>query len=156
MVFRALASLLNGNTRSYKVRLVLHLYGVPVTPENARHLVATLIADGSPHALSAANEIQKGLDRQLYAVGLERVQRDAILAVLDPPGGLEELRGCWREIIASACSRRCSSEITPAQANAVGFSGCPATNQVIRSDDAEPDQPERNADERRTRLNPPR
>ncbi len=73
---------------------MLHLYGVPVTPENARDLVASLIADGGRHALSAAEEIQKGLDRQLYAVGLERVQRDAILAVLeDPPPGLEELRG---------------------------------------------------------------
>jgi hypothetical protein len=73
---------------------MLHLYGVPVTPENARHLIATLIADGGPHALSAAAEIQKGLDRQLYAVGLQAVQRDAVLAVLkDPPAGLVELRG---------------------------------------------------------------
>ena len=37
---------------------------------------------------------QKGLDRQLYAAGLEPQQRVAILAVLeDPPAGLEELRG---------------------------------------------------------------
>jgi hypothetical protein len=82
------------NTCSYKVRQVLHLYGVPVTPENARHLVATLIADGGPHALSAAKEIQKGVDRELYAVGLERAHRDAVLAVLEAaPAGLEELRG---------------------------------------------------------------
>jgi hypothetical protein len=55
---------------------------------------ATLIADGAPHALSAVAEIQKGLDRQLYAVGLERAQREAILAVLaNPPESLAELRG---------------------------------------------------------------
>ena len=40
--------------------------------------------------------VQKGLDRQLYAVGLERPQRTAILAVPvleDPPAGLAELGG---------------------------------------------------------------
>ena len=73
---------------------MLHLFGVPITTEDARHLVATLIADGGPHAITAAGLIEKGLDRQLYAVGLESQQRDAILAVLkDPPAGLEELRG---------------------------------------------------------------
>jgi hypothetical protein len=38
--------------------------------------------------------IQKGVERDLYAVALEPAERDAILAVLeDPPDGLAELRG---------------------------------------------------------------
>jgi hypothetical protein len=100
------ASALSRNTRSYKVGRVLHLYGVPVTPENARHLVATLIADGGPHALSAAGEIQKGLDRELYAVGLERQERDAILAVLEaPPEALLSSAECSLATSATEGSR---------------------------------------------------
>jgi hypothetical protein len=78
----------------------------PITPENARHLVATLIADGGPHALTAAKEIQKGLDRQLYAVGLEAAQRDSVvLSVLeDPPTGSRSSAECLRGISAIACS----------------------------------------------------
>ena len=39
--------------------------------------------------MSAAATIQKGVDRDLYAVALEPNERDAILAVLeDPPAGL--------------------------------------------------------------------
>ena len=73
---------------------MLTLYGVSVTAENARHIVASLFADGSPAAMSAAAMIQKGVDRDLYAVALEPEERDAILAVLeDPPAGLEDLRG---------------------------------------------------------------
>ena len=34
-------------------RPMLTLYGVAVTAENARHIVATLILDGSPDALDA-------------------------------------------------------------------------------------------------------
>jgi hypothetical protein len=38
--------------------------------------------------------INKGVDRELYAVALTPAMRDAILAVLeDPPEGLVELRG---------------------------------------------------------------
>jgi hypothetical protein len=44
---------------------MLTLYGVAVTAENARHIVASLIADGSPAAMSAAAMIQKGVDRDL-------------------------------------------------------------------------------------------
>lgn len=72
----------------------LRLYGIPVTDADARHLVATLIADGGPDAIAAAEIIGKGVDRDLYAVGLDPQMRDAILAVLeDPPDGLVELRG---------------------------------------------------------------
>jgi hypothetical protein len=73
---------------------MLTLCGVAVTSENARHLVATLIANGSPDAIAAAALIAKGADHELYAVGLTPAMRDAILSVLDhPPAGLEQLRG---------------------------------------------------------------
>ena len=73
---------------------VLYLSGRSVTAANAHHLIATLMADGSPAAMSAAAMIQEGVDRDLYAVGLEPEERDAILAVLEnPPDGLEELQG---------------------------------------------------------------
>ena len=72
---------------------LLRLFGIPVTAADARHLTATLIADGEPHALSAAHVIEKGLERDLYTVVLERDQRDAILRVLDDaPAGLTALR----------------------------------------------------------------
>ena len=71
---------------------MLTLYGVAVTAENARHLVATLIADGEPHALTAAAMIQRCLDQELFAVALESEERDAILTVLNnPPADLKEL-----------------------------------------------------------------
>jgi hypothetical protein len=76
------------------VESILTLFGVAVTAENARHIVASLIADGSPAAMSAAAMIQRGVDRDLYAVALEPEEKGAILAVLeDPPAGLEDLRG---------------------------------------------------------------
>ena len=69
---------------------MLTLYGVSVTAENARHIVGSLFADGSPAAMSAAAAIEKGVDRDLYDVELEPEERDAVLAVLkDPPPGLE-------------------------------------------------------------------
>jgi hypothetical protein len=44
--------------------------------------------------MSAAAMIQKGVDRDLYAVALEPAECDAILAVREePPDGLVELRG---------------------------------------------------------------
>ena len=61
---------------------MLTLFGVSVTAENARHIVASLFADGSPAAMSAAATIQKGVDRDLYAVALEPEERNAILARL--------------------------------------------------------------------------
>ncbi len=66
---------------------MLALYGVAVAAENARHIIASLFADGSPAAMSAAAAIQKGVDRDLYAVALEPEERDAILAVLEESRG---------------------------------------------------------------------
>jgi hypothetical protein len=45
---------------------MLTLYGVSVTAENARHLVATLILDGTPDSLAAAEMINKGVDRGTF------------------------------------------------------------------------------------------
>lgn len=45
-------------------------------------------------AVAAALMLEKGVERNLYAVGLSREERTAVLGVLDdPPDGLAELRG---------------------------------------------------------------
>lgn len=73
---------------------MLRLYGIPVPAPDARHLVASLIADDEPGALSAAAIITNGLDRELAAVALPAAERRAILRQLeDPLEGLAELRG---------------------------------------------------------------
>lgn len=76
------------------VESVLRAYGIPVDEPDARRLVASLVAEGTPAAISAANMIGKGVDRGLYAIGLARDERDAVLAVREePPASLAELRG---------------------------------------------------------------
>jgi hypothetical protein len=73
---------------------VLRLHGIPIADDDARHLVTTLFAGGAPAAVAAAGMIAKGIERDLYTVGLNPEMRDAILSVLeDPPDGLVELRG---------------------------------------------------------------
>lgn len=67
--------------------------GIPATDADARQLVATVVAAGSPAAI-AAGTIRGAVDRGFCAVGLDEETRDTILAVLeDPPDGLVELRG---------------------------------------------------------------
>jgi len=74
--------------------VMLHLYGIPVSEADGRALIASLVADGSLDALSAAGRVSLGLERDLYAVALAPAERDAILVQLeDPPDGLAELRG---------------------------------------------------------------
>jgi hypothetical protein len=73
---------------------MLHLYSIPVTPDDARHLVATLISGRFTAGAHRREMILKGVDRELYAVAVTPEERDAILSVLeDPPEGLAELRG---------------------------------------------------------------
>lgn len=73
---------------------MLRILGIPIADSDARGLVATLLAEGSPDALSAAAILSKGVDRELYAIALTRAERTAVLACLeDPPDGLVELRG---------------------------------------------------------------
>ena len=62
-------------------------------PEDARHLVAKLLADGSPDAIDTARSVTHALDSHAMSVALTTNQRSAILAALeDPPSGdLSEL-----------------------------------------------------------------
>ena len=79
------------------VAAVLVLYGIPISDDDCRALVASLLADGSPDALAAAGRISKRLEstagRGLVALTAEH--RDAILQLLEDPQSpaLVELRG---------------------------------------------------------------
>lgn len=80
--------------RSVLVQTLLWLFGVPVSPDDARALVTTLITEGTAPAFAAAARISQALERGVRVVGLEPRQRDAVLATLEsPPDGLAELRG---------------------------------------------------------------
>jgi hypothetical protein len=71
-----------------------HLYGCPVNPDDAAWLVAELYRDAHAPAVGAAIAIERGLERELYAVALTPAERGAILGVLlDAPDSLAELRG---------------------------------------------------------------
>lgn len=72
---------------------MLRVYGVQVTEEDGRYLVAKLLAAGSLNAVSAAERIADGVKRGLfYAVALSAPQREAVFSILeDPPAGLIEL-----------------------------------------------------------------
>ena len=73
---------------------MLHLYGAPVSPDDAGWIVARLCADGHADAVAAAHIIETGIDRELYAVALTPAHRDAILRHLeDCPEGLVGLHG---------------------------------------------------------------
>jgi len=73
---------------------MLRILGVPISDDDCRQLIATLVVEGTPDAMTAASQISKGVDRDLYAVGLTPGERAAVLACLeDPPEGLAELRG---------------------------------------------------------------
>lgn len=52
---------------------------IPIADSDARHLIATLLADGSPDARTAASQISKGVERGLYAVGLTPALRPSLL-----------------------------------------------------------------------------
>ena len=47
---------------------MLRLFGIPIGDDDARRLIGTLLADGTPDALAAAEQITKGVERDLYAV----------------------------------------------------------------------------------------
>ncbi len=73
---------------------MLHLYGRPVSDQDARHLVATLMDDARPDAIAAASQIGYAVELDRVMVRLTPAMRDAVLAVLDdPPAGLLDLRG---------------------------------------------------------------
>ena len=74
---------------------MLRLYGVPITEDEGRRLIATLVTALDTDSLSAASMIRQGLDDALYTVALTIEQREAILDVLEDAEspGLAELRG---------------------------------------------------------------
>ena len=73
---------------------ILHVYGAPVSSDDAGWIVARLYADAHADAVAAAHMIETGIDRELYAVALTPAHRDAILRHLeDCPEGLAELHG---------------------------------------------------------------
>ena len=73
---------------------MLHVYGAPVSSEDAEWIVARLYADGHADAVAAAHIIETRIDRELYAFALTPAHRDAILRHLeDCPEGLAELLG---------------------------------------------------------------
>lgn len=78
--------------RPYRASM-LRVYGVPVTEEDGRYLVAKLLAAGSLDAVSAAERIADGVKRGLfYTVALTAPQREVVFSILeDPPAGLIEL-----------------------------------------------------------------
>ena len=57
---------------------MLRLLGIPISNDDARHLVATLLVEGTPDALTAAAQLTKGVERDPYAVGLTREERAAV------------------------------------------------------------------------------
>ena len=71
---------------------MLRILGTPIRDDDARWLVFALYRDAHASAVSAARLIERGVERELYAVELSRDERTAILSVLDdPPDGLVEL-----------------------------------------------------------------
>ena len=72
---------------------MLRLAGITIDDDDARDLLATLVADGGPNTTEAAQQIGRALAQVLATATLSNEQRDAILNVLeDPPPGLVELR----------------------------------------------------------------
>ena len=72
---------------------MLRLLGIPISDDDARHLVATLLVEGTPDALTAAEQLRKGVERDLYAVGLTRAERTAALACPE----------CWQREFGLSC-----------------------------------------------------
>ena len=52
---------------------MLHVYGAPVASDDAGWIVARLYADAHADAVAAAQIIETGIDRELYAVALTPV-----------------------------------------------------------------------------------
>jgi hypothetical protein len=61
---------------------MLRVYGVPLDEAAVRRIIATLLVENTPAAPRAAEQLTKGVERELYAIGLAPDERDAGLAVL--------------------------------------------------------------------------
>ena len=73
----------------------MRLYGVPVSEEDCRAFVTSLMIVDSDAALDAARTIAHGLDLEAQLIALTPEQRDSILACLEDvtSPALGELRG---------------------------------------------------------------
>ncbi len=74
---------------------MLRVYGIPVDEPGVRRIIATRLIEGTPAARRAAEQLTKGVERGLYAVGLSPDERDAVLSCLEEAATdpLAELRG---------------------------------------------------------------
>ncbi|MEI7759352.1 MAG: hypothetical protein WCJ67_01140 [Thermoleophilia bacterium] len=50
---------------------MLRILGIPVADDDVRHLVATLVVEGTPDALTAAAQFSKGAERGLIRYRIE-------------------------------------------------------------------------------------
>ena len=65
---------------------MIRLYGIPISDEDARNIVTSVIADGSHDSLEAGSRIWRALEIRAAVVVLSVEQRDAILATLEDVG----------------------------------------------------------------------
>ena len=64
-----------------------------IDTEDAAYLVAALRADGGPNALTAADEIRRGVEWDIREIALTTDERGAVIDCLDDaPDGLLQLR----------------------------------------------------------------
>jgi hypothetical protein len=73
---------------------MIWLCGIPITDQDARELIASLVADGGPDTTEAAQQIGRALAQAHPTVELTPAHRDAILSVIEHRlDGLTALRG---------------------------------------------------------------
>jgi hypothetical protein len=48
----------------------MRLLRIPISADDARDLLATMLVEGTPDAMTAAHQLTRGVERDLYAVGL--------------------------------------------------------------------------------------
>ena len=77
----------------------MRIYGVDVTDINCRILIAELLADESPAAVSLAERLSAALTRDEPVAPLVPGERDILLGAIakKPPNGLVALRKALRD-----------------------------------------------------------
>ena len=63
---------------------VLRILGIPVADDDVRHLVATLVVEGTPDALTAAAQLARVRNAASYAIGLRPGERAAVTERVRP------------------------------------------------------------------------
>lgn len=76
------------------MRHSITMAGIPVSEDDARNIVTTLVSDGTPHAIALADRLTTCLEMNVRVMALDVWERTTLLAVLeDPPETFAELRG---------------------------------------------------------------